>query len=64
MKPQMSVSTIAKILHISNPLTPQHIKVLVHARLVEKQRTGKRFYLNWIAVIPLYESSSAPFNGP
>ncbi len=40
-EPQMSVSTIAKILHISNPLTSQHIKVLVHARLVEKQRTGK-----------------------
>mgnify|MGYP001609887373 CR=1 FL=1 len=40
-EPQMSVSTIAKILHISSPLTSQHIKVLVHARLVEKQRTGK-----------------------
>ena len=43
-EPQMSVSTIAKILHISAPLTSQHIKVLVHARLIEKQRTGKRIF--------------------
>lgn len=43
-EPDMSVSTIAKILHISSPLTSQHIKVLVNARLVEKQRTGKKIF--------------------
>lgn len=43
-EPEMSVSTIAKILHISSPLTSQHIKILVNVRLIEKQRTGKRIF--------------------
>jgi hypothetical protein len=29
-------------LHISTPLTSQHIKILVHAQLIEKARTGKK----------------------
>jgi ArsR family transcriptional regulator, arsenate/arsenite/antimonite-responsive transcriptional repressor len=41
---RMSVSTVAKILHISSPLTSQHIKVLVNVRLIEKQRTGKKIF--------------------
>lgn len=43
-QPQISVSTIAQLLHISSPLTSQHIKILVHAQLIEKRRTGKRIY--------------------
>ncbi|HBP00232.1 MAG: Transcriptional regulator, ArsR family [Candidatus Uhrbacteria bacterium GW2011_GWF2_41_16] len=43
-EPQMSVGTIAKILHTSSPLTSQHIKVLVNVHLIEKQRTGKKIF--------------------
>lgn len=41
-QPQVTVGAIAKILNISLPLASQHIKVLAHAGLVQKERTGKR----------------------
>ena len=43
--PQISVSTIAKILHISPPLASQHVKGLVHAQLLTKNRVGKKIFL-------------------
>ena len=43
-QPNISVSEIAKFLHISSPLTSQHIKILVHVQLIEKKRTGKNMY--------------------
>lgn len=43
-QPQISVSEIAQLLHISSPLTSQHIKILFHAQLLEKKRTGKKIY--------------------
>lgn len=44
----MSVSSVAKILGISPPLTSQHLKTLVSAKLVTKTRAGKtvRLQLN------------------
>ena len=42
--PELSVSTLAHILNISLPLTSQHIKVLEHAGLLQKQRVGKRIF--------------------
>jgi DNA-binding transcriptional ArsR family regulator len=42
--PEISVGTIAKILHVSTPLASQHIKILVHARLLKKSRTGKKIF--------------------
>lgn len=43
-QPLISVSAIAHLLHISIPLTSQHIKILVHAQLLEKERSGKKIY--------------------
>lgn len=43
-QPKLSVSTIAKILNISLPLTSQHIKILVQANLLEKERAGKNIF--------------------
>ncbi|HLD17723.1 MAG TPA: metalloregulator ArsR/SmtB family transcription factor [Patescibacteria group bacterium] len=52
-QPQISVSAIAKVLHLSAPLTSQHIKILVHAQLLEKQRTGKRIYSRPVRTNPV-----------
>lgn len=41
----LSLGDVARILQISNPLTSQHVKILVHARLVRKHRVGKHVYL-------------------
>lgn len=43
-QPKISVSSIAKILNISLPLASQHIKVLEHADLIQKERGGKKVY--------------------
>ena len=44
-EPQIiSVSTIARILHLSTPLVSQHLKVLVHAGILQKQRAGKNIF--------------------
>ncbi|MDP3793790.1 MAG: metalloregulator ArsR/SmtB family transcription factor [Candidatus Uhrbacteria bacterium] len=43
-QPKISVSNIAKILNISLPLASQHIKILVHANLMEKERDGKKVF--------------------
>ncbi len=43
-QPRLSVSNIAKILDISLPLASQHIKVLTHAKLLQKEREGKKVF--------------------
>ena len=39
--PQFSIGSIAKILDISLPLASQHIRLMVHANVLEKKRYGK-----------------------
>ncbi len=41
-QPELAVSSIAEILDISLPLASQHIKILAHANLLKKERTGKK----------------------
>mgnify|MGYP001566610291 CR=1 FL=1 len=43
-QPKLSVSSIAKILNISLPLASQHLKILVHANLLCKERSGKKVF--------------------
>lgn len=43
-QPKLSVSAIAKILNISLPLASQHIKILAHANLIQKERDGKKVF--------------------
>lgn len=43
-QPKISVSDIAKILDISLPLASQHLKLLIHADLLQKERVGKRIF--------------------
>lgn len=43
-RPKLSVSNIARILGISLPLASQHIKILAHAKLLQKERIGKKIF--------------------
>lgn len=43
-QPELTISNIAKIMNISLPLASQHIKILVHAKLVKKERLGKKIF--------------------
>jgi DNA-binding transcriptional ArsR family regulator len=43
-EPELSVGSIAKILDISLPLASQHIKILAHAKLLQKERSGKKVF--------------------
>ncbi len=43
-QPKISVTTIAKILNISLPLASQHIKILSHANILKKERSGKHIF--------------------
>lgn len=43
-QPKLSVSSIAKVLGISLPLASQHIKILVQANLLQKERQGKKVF--------------------
>lgn len=43
-QPKLSVSTIAQILNISLPLASQHIKILMQANLIQKERAGKQIF--------------------
>ncbi len=43
-QPKLSVSNIARILNISLPLTSQHLKILTHANLLQKERAGKKIF--------------------
>lgn len=41
---ELSVGNIAEIMDISLPLASQHIKVLAHANLLQKERAGKKVF--------------------
>lgn len=43
-QPELTVSDIAHILKISLPLASQHIKILEHADLLQKERAGKKIF--------------------
>ncbi len=43
-KPTLAVSDLAKILEISLPLASQHLKILVQANLLQKERAGKNVF--------------------
>lgn len=43
-QPKISVSNIAEILNISLPLVSQHIKILVHANILQKEKSGKKVF--------------------
>lgn len=42
---ELSVTDIAKILGISKPLTSMHLKVLLHAQFLQKEKVGKKVFL-------------------
>lgn len=42
--PKLAVSEVAETLNISLPLASQHIKVLMHANLLKKERAGKKVF--------------------
>lgn len=41
-QPELSVGNIAELLGISLPLASQHIKILSHSNLIQKERGGKK----------------------
>ena len=41
---KLSISDIADILHISLPLTSQHVRILTHVNLIKKERYGKMVF--------------------
>jgi len=43
-QPQLSISNIAQILDISLSLASQHLKILTHANLIQKERKGKKVF--------------------
>ena len=43
-QPKIPVSGIARILNISVPLASQHIKILTHANMLQKERSGKKVF--------------------
>lgn len=44
-QPELSVGIIAEILGISKPLTSMHLKVLLHARFLLREKVGKKVFL-------------------
>lgn len=43
-QPKLSVGNIAQILDLSVPLVSQHIKILEHADLLQKEREGRKVF--------------------
>ncbi len=43
-QPKLSISNIAQILDISLPLASQHLRILVQANLLQKERVGKKIF--------------------
>ena len=41
---RFSITNIAHILNISVPLASQHLRIMVHAKILQKQRVGKKIY--------------------
>jgi DNA-binding transcriptional ArsR family regulator len=50
------VSDLASVVGISDPLASQHLKVLLKAGLVDKQRSGKNVYYHVSTVNPLIDA--------
>ncbi len=44
VQPQLSVSSVAKVLNISTPLASQHLKILMQNGLLTKEKVGIRVY--------------------
>jgi ArsR family transcriptional regulator len=42
--PQLAVGDMAKILEISIPLASQHLKILTHAKILEKEKLGQKVF--------------------
>lgn len=42
--PKLTVSDLAKILKISIPLSSQHLKILVQAKILEKEKSGQKVF--------------------
>ncbi len=59
---KISISTIAKVLRISLPLTSLHVKVLVNALLLVKSRSGKKIFLSVDRRNPLVRALAPVFN--
>jgi DNA-binding transcriptional ArsR family regulator len=62
IKPQISISSIAKVLRISLPLTSLHVKVLVNALLLVKSRSGKNIFLSVEQRNPLVRALAPAFH--
>lgn len=43
-QPHIAVSDIARVLKISVPLASQHLKILEHAKILQKEKIGKKVY--------------------
>lgn len=43
-QPKISISNIARILNISVPLVSQHIRILTHTNILQKERDGKKVF--------------------
>lgn len=43
-KSSISVGDIAKILKVSAPLVPQHLKILEQADMLEKEKQGQKVF--------------------
>lgn len=43
-QPRLSLTNIAQILDISLPLASQHLKILTHANLLQKEKEGKKVF--------------------
>lgn len=43
-QPRLAVSDVAKVLDVSVPLASQHLKILEHASVLEKEKQGQRVY--------------------
>ena len=44
VEPRLTVSSTAKVVDISLPLASQHLKTLLHNRLVKKEKFGPKVY--------------------
>jgi DNA-binding transcriptional ArsR family regulator len=43
-QPKISIGSIARILDISLPLASQHIRILTHANMLQKEKDGKKVF--------------------
>jgi len=53
---RISVSSVAKVLNISVPLTSQHLKILLQNGLLEKEKLGQKTYYQLKRDNPIVET--------